>query len=638
MYLSKLKFTHLGPLANAEISPSFSEEGKPLPLLLVGQNGSGKSLALSVCVDALTEARRQSFRDLPEVDREMYLKLSSKTYITSGQVYLHAHAKFESDLGLLEFDEVVASDPAQVAASQELKTIVKKTTDFPQSGFHKSAKITEGGKNEVRRKLYLYYPSFRFDLPSWLNPEANLEIRSADKTYGRAAYNFVRQNIVETSKTWIINTVLDQRLAELRLGNIPGANPLIPGANTLQIFAGYHGPNTTSLNLVNEIVKTMISSRLGQVESVRFVISTGSNRRIGIQYNKGGVEHVYAHDISQLSSGELMILGIFVDILNAHTAQNNVVPNSFEEIYGVVLIDEIDMHMHIDFQKDVLPNLITRFPNIQFIATTHSPIFVSALSDLSSPLIIELPEATPILAQDFSELREAYSFFIERNKDFRDVLDKISTQIDKEAIPLIVTEGKTDWMHLEKAIEETAPELSDKIELYKFDFDMGDINLLKIYHSYKMIPPERKVIFLFDRDNAKISGELDVLEGCSGNIAVMRILPPPFRNEGDLISIEHLYPDEVLMETEPGTEARLRFESEIVKDFNGNLFVNPNSEISIFKIFSGRSDKLQFLDRRTEGPIALSKKAFFERIISKSASKIDFSGFEPTIARIKELI
>jgi predicted ATP-binding protein involved in virulence len=48
---------------------------------------------------------------------------------------------------------------------------------------------------------------------------------------------------------------------------------------------------------------------------------------------------------------------------------------------GVVLIDEVDLHMHPSWQRIVLGKLRETFPNIQFIITTHSPIVLSEVGD-----------------------------------------------------------------------------------------------------------------------------------------------------------------------------------------------------------------------------------------------------------------
>ena len=47
------------------------------------------------------------------------------------------------------------------------------------------------------------------------------------------------------------------------------------------------------------------------------------------------------------------------------------------EVYALVLIDEIDAHMHPDWQQKLVGQLSTIFPQVQFIATTHSPLVVS---------------------------------------------------------------------------------------------------------------------------------------------------------------------------------------------------------------------------------------------------------------------
>ncbi len=65
----------------------------------------------------------------------------------------------------------------------------------------------------------------------------------------------------------------------------------------------------------------------------------------------------------------------------------------YNDTYGIVLIDDIDMHLDLQNQKDILPLLIRLFPNIQFIVTTHSPFVVNSIEnaviyDLTSKLIV----------------------------------------------------------------------------------------------------------------------------------------------------------------------------------------------------------------------------------------------------------
>jgi hypothetical protein len=65
---------------------------------------------------------------------------------------------------------------------------------------------------------------------------------------------------------------------------------------------------------------------------------------------------------------------------------------------GIVLIDEVEAHLHVSMQKKALPILTDIFPNIQFIVTTHSPFVISSLEnavvyDLQSRKRIEDPSA-----------------------------------------------------------------------------------------------------------------------------------------------------------------------------------------------------------------------------------------------------
>jgi len=53
--------------------------------------------------------------------------------------------------------------------------------------------------------------------------------------------------------------------------------------------------------------------------------------------------------------------------------------NAIKQTRGVVLIDELDLHLHPKWQEHVVKDLKTAFPKIQFIVTTHSPVIVQSL-------------------------------------------------------------------------------------------------------------------------------------------------------------------------------------------------------------------------------------------------------------------
>jgi hypothetical protein len=59
---------------------------------------------------------------------------------------------------------------------------------------------------------------------------------------------------------------------------------------------------------------------------------------------------------------------------------------------GVVLIDEIDLHLHPRWQRSIVADLMEAFPRIQFIVTTHSPFVIRAMPENTTTSLINLDE------------------------------------------------------------------------------------------------------------------------------------------------------------------------------------------------------------------------------------------------------
>lgn len=84
--------------------------------------------------------------------------------------------------------------------------------------------------------------------------------------------------------------------------------------------------------------------------------------------------------VLQLSQGEKSLLALVADIARRLVLLN---PSLDDPLAGngIVLIDEVDLHLHPEWQQSVIPNLLKTFPNIQFIMTTHSPQVVTTVHD-----------------------------------------------------------------------------------------------------------------------------------------------------------------------------------------------------------------------------------------------------------------
>lgn len=105
-----------------------------------------------------------------------------------------------------------------------------------------------------------------------------------------------------------------------------------------------------------------------------------------IFYDKQLEELMYSSDgvllpVSSLSSGYQSLIWMVFDIAYRMAVLNPDKKEKYVTQKGVVLIDEIDMHLHPKWQWNIIDALRKTFPNVQFIATTHAPIlFASAKS------------------------------------------------------------------------------------------------------------------------------------------------------------------------------------------------------------------------------------------------------------------
>ncbi len=84
-------------------------------------------------------------------------------------------------------------------------------------------------------------------------------------------------------------------------------------------------------------------------------------------------------DFNTLSSGYAAVLDIVNDLIIRMEAQTRL-RDAFDT-EGIVLIDEIETHLHLELQKKIFPILTKLFPNLQFIITTHSPFILNSLEN-----------------------------------------------------------------------------------------------------------------------------------------------------------------------------------------------------------------------------------------------------------------
>lgn len=179
-------------------------------------------------------------------------------------------------------------------------------------------------------------------------------------------------------------------------------------------------------------------------------------------------------NLNQLSDGYGAVLSIVTELTMRMDSKYSDLKFAVDKPYdlqGVVLIDEIETHLHIDLQKKILPFLTSFFPKIQFIVTTHSPFVLSSIDnaviyDLEKQQVVE-----DLSDYSYQELVETYFGTDQYSHIVRQKLDEYEVLIKKEGR----TEEEEDKLYeLRKYFRKLpfflSPELQLKIqelELYK---------------------------------------------------------------------------------------------------------------------------------------------------------------------------
>ena len=137
---------------------------------------------------------------------------------------------------------------------------------------------------------------------------------------------------------------------------------------------------------------------------------------------------------TELSDGFAAVLDIIVDLI-LKMQHKNQLTRAYEG-EGIVLVDEIETHLHLELQKVIMPLLTEIFPNIQFIVTTHSPFVLSSLSnavafDLEHQEIIE-----DLTEYSYESLAEGY-FGVKTASSYMGMqLDRLEELLKKEMLSL----------------------------------------------------------------------------------------------------------------------------------------------------------------------------------------------------------
>jgi AAA domain, putative AbiEii toxin, Type IV TA system len=558
MYLRECLIENIGPMALFDVSFGFDAAGNPKPVILVGKNGTGKTIVLAYILDALSELAKRHFTDVvvgPQRVESPFIKLSSSADCRSLCGKSVCLLEFSDSTNHLSYVEKIGDvDGAGYA------TRVGERFRVVQSWPARDAdpKNVVGDKEQIASFFgsgaVCFFPSSRHEPPHWLNPASVKDeplFRDHVRIHRDLGKPLIVERVGESTRQWIMDVLLDS----LFDGEFVPLTPLTP------VFIGGQPQQSsdphqltwmaTSSNVAD---KHLLAIARHNVETVLRRVLEDASARLVLNYRADIHGRVAIHlangvivpSLKHLSAGQSVLFNMFSTIIRYADRADLHKSIRLHEIEGLVLIDEIDAHLHTDLQYEVLPRLIKLFPRVQFIVTSHAPLFLLGMErefGTDGVQILEMPTGQPIGTERFEEFRRSFEYY-RKTKAFE---VEIETQVRAGSKPLVLTEGQTDVAYIRTALEVLGH--SDLLEQLEID-EVGrsgsegtrggghkNLDAARSFLENNQTHFSRSVLFLYDCDTKKKAESIGRL--------LIRTVPETSERSRAIKGIENLLPTEL---------------------------------------------------------------------------------------------
>jgi len=568
MFLKHALIENVGPIERLDLELPF-QDGRPLPLVLVGANGSGKTTLLSFIVNGLIAFKQQVY-DNVEIESGKVFRIRSGLARRAGAPFYHVSLQFNHGFSMREW--VLDRPRSQFETEVNPLPSDESWKQIPSGDFSEFKTVPEGQnphfgrtidttlEKEMRRNVVLYFPSDRFEPPDWLNQgalSAELRFPTVTTFHRETDRRIFAKSLLKPTLEWLRAVILDHLLGERQPMDLMVGHQLV---QTFQLLSD--PPNGRLINMCSRLLAAVFGHSM---VPANLVLNGRGAQHVSFQIGEGAATRTVPNLLS-LSAGQSALFCLFANILR--DADLTGVPfTSPSEIRGIVVIDEVDLHLHVGLQHDVLPELIQQFPNVQFIITTHSPLFVMGMAKRFGPdgcRFLEMPSGTAISPEAYSEFVAAFDAFSRTQRFEQEVMAKVRGT-DK---PVILVEGKTDATHLRVAWDKLFPdqELPYLLVPCGGDDASGGADTLKKMLEALAWYECRPILGLFDNDSTGATQHNSLRKKCftadtsdhllchaKGAIRALVLPVPPGREafapeklDKRVLEIEHYYSDATL--------------------------------------------------------------------------------------------
>ena len=606
MYLHEIFLQNTGPISECHVKPLFDETGNPQPIVIVGPNGSGKTIFLSYIVDALTEFAKKAFTDIVPSDglSTPYFRVIHPRAIRSGASFSLSFLHFKANNDDLRYCE--KSGVLEAASySPSVKSVFSPVWNWPTEGNHKNVSVNQKTvETEMTNGAYAFFPASRREDADWLNPKS----LKAHPTASSAHFNkkldkpLWIETCAEENISWVLDVFLDslvdpeeqQKLSHFvnpsALQTLPQELLLMTNNIVKQNFL------RQAFGLARKNVEQILKIIL-QDQAAKLILNFRNVERSRISIKIGDGQTIPT--LQSLSEGQSQLFHLFSTIIRYGERTDIAKSVDFSQITGLVIIDEIDVNLHPTLQHDVLPELISLFPKVQFIVSSHSPLFLLGMEKrfgVDRITILEMPEAKRINSERYSEFGKAFEYYQSTERFGEEIKQRFAAGIK----PLVLTEGPLDVRYIQRALDVLGKdELLNSLDIEfvgiedndgktRHGGDQGLNHFRNLYEANSSLF-HRPILLLYDCDTQKPNEQIGELW--------VRSIPKNAENIKVTKGIENLLPEVLFKED---------FYSESPTDDGG---------------YAKRLDKSKFCDW-----------------ICENGNDVDFAKFDSVVQILKEFV
>ena len=363
MKLSKVDITHFRcfDFLTVDLQPDTN--------VIVGANGAGKSSILDAIATALYELvaanggggkRQRSLQNAALLPTDIYIDPCADDTAAGRKPFVQVRATARDHYAVSEFAQIPTGEPATLEWTQHI-------VFSPPNNFS-----YETGTSKRLSQLTDYFHTIWQEIRT-SSPQALIPLPAV--AYYRAGRHM--HGMPELGNIFKIDTSRREAFA----------NALDAGANFTSMCQWLYLRENEELRVraddrgVNQVefadlvaIRRALKRTIGGVERVCF---SGNPPRlvVEIQMPQGAPKVL---ELTQLSDGYRNLLALVLDFARRLVQANPNWPNPLEAP-GILLIDEIELHLHPGWQQTIIPSLRSAFPNTQLIVSTHSPAVLTTV-------------------------------------------------------------------------------------------------------------------------------------------------------------------------------------------------------------------------------------------------------------------